>query len=36
MDDSLQGLEIALDMLEGLKNSDEVDPGDIRKSIDVG
>ncbi len=36
MDDSLQGLEIALDMLEGLKNSDEVDPEVLENLLMLG
>ncbi|WOB70347.1 acyl-CoA dehydrogenase family protein [Microcystis aeruginosa] len=36
MDDSLQGLEIALDMLEGLKNSDEVDPEILENLLMLG
>lgn len=36
MDDSLQGLEIALDMLEGLKNSDEIDPEVLENLLMLG
>lgn len=36
MDDSLQGLEIALDILEGLKNSDEVDPEILENLLMLG
>lgn len=36
MDDSLQGLEIALDMLEGLKNSDEIDPEILENLLMLG
>ncbi|NCS25470.1 MAG: acyl-CoA dehydrogenase family protein [Microcystis aeruginosa BS13-02] len=36
MDDSLQGLEIALDMLEGLKNSDEIDPEILENLLILG
>ena len=36
MDDSLQGLEIALDMLEGLKNSDEVDAEILENLLMLG
>ncbi|MBC1196401.1 acyl-CoA dehydrogenase family protein [Microcystis aeruginosa BLCCF158] len=36
MDDSLQGLEIALDLLEGLKNSDEVDPEILENLLMLG
>ena len=36
MDDSLQGLEIALDMLEGLKNSDEMDPEVLENLLMLG
>ncbi|MFM7909674.1 MAG: acyl-CoA dehydrogenase family protein, partial [Microcystis sp.] len=36
MDDSLQGLEIALDMLEGLKNSDEIDPEVLENLLVLG
>lgn len=36
MDDSLQGLEIALDMLEGLKISDEVDPEILENLLMLG
>ena len=36
IDDSLQGLEIALDMLEGLKNSDEVDPEVLENLLMLG
>lgn len=36
MDDSLQGLEIALDMLEGLKDSQEVDPEVLENLLMLG
>ncbi|MDB9508672.1 acyl-CoA dehydrogenase family protein [Microcystis aeruginosa CS-338/01] len=36
IDDSLQGLEIALDMLEGLKNSDEIDPEILENLLMLG
>lgn len=36
IDDSLQGLEIALDMLEGLKNSDEIDPEILENLLILG
>lgn len=36
MDDSLQGLEIALDMLEGFKDSQEVDPEVLENLLMLG
>lgn len=36
IDDSLQGLEIALDMLEGLKDSQEVDPEVLENLLMLG